>query len=90
MWITGRGRGRARTEGVGVREDGARGGGGGRTGGSEWSGGGGRTGGGGSGSGGGEDTGGGGSGVETVVVTGVTVWTGGVASGTDPFFTGKL
>lgn len=68
----------ARTGGVGVREGGV------------WRGGGGRTGGGGSGSGGGEGTGGGGSGAMTVgVITGVMVWTGGVASGTAPFFAGR-
>lgn len=77
MWIIGRGRGKARTEGAGVREHGV------------WSSGGGRTGGGGSGSGGGEGTDGGASGVMTVGVTMVTVCTGGEASGTVPFLAGR-
>lgn len=69
MWITGRGRGKARTGGAGGREGGA------------WSVGGGRTGGGGRGSGGGEGTGGVGSGAMTAGVTGVEVCAGGAASG---------
>lgn len=77
VWITGRGRGKAKTGGVGGRDGGV------------WSGGGGRTGGGGSGSGGGEGAGGGGSGVMTVGVTGFTVWTGGIASSTVPFLAGR-
>lgn len=78
MWITGRGSGKARTEGVGGRAGGV------------LIGGGGSTGGGGSGSGGGEVTAGGGSGVMTTAgVTAVTVWRGGVASGTVPFLVGS-
>lgn len=77
MWITGRGRGKAGTGGVGGREGGG------------WIGGGGSTGGGGRGSGGGEGTGGGGSGVMAVGVIVVTVWTGGVSSGTAPFLAGR-
>lgn len=73
VWITGRGSGKARTEGVGGREGGG------------WSSGGGSTGGGGSGSGGGEGTGR----VMTVGATSVTFWTGGVASGIAPFLSGR-
>lgn len=78
MWISGRGRGKAGSD---VDEAEAEG-----RGAAGWSGGGGRAGGGGSGSRGGEDAG---SGVATVGVTAVTVWTGGVVSGAGPLLVGS-
>lgn len=75
MWITGRGSGKASTEGMEGSEGGW------------WSGVGGSTGGGGSGSGGGDgdDTGS----ALAVGATSVTFWTGGSASGIAPFLSGR-